>query len=239
MNTLALLASGTGSNVGAILAAAERGDIDAPIACIACDRPGAPVVARARAAGVEALEYNAAGFGDRREYESRLVADLAARGVTHVVLAGYMRLCGEVFLGAYGGLTINVHPSLLPAFAGKHAIRRAVEAGVKRTGVSVHFIDDGVDTGPVVCRAAVDVTAGEKLDELERRIHAQEHVVLPIVTAGLVAGELHLAPGAGVRMAPALAARLQAVGATPAVGAVAREVSNVAAPRIPPEVPVP
>ena len=186
----AILASGTGSNALALHAAVRDGLIDAPLACIVCDRPDAPVVARARAAGAIVVVVDFAAFPDRDTYEHALVGELLDRGVQHVVLAGYMRICGPTFLDAYDARTINLHPSLLPAFPGRDAIGDALEAGVERTGVTIHFIDDGVDSGPIICQAAIDIAPGDTRATLAPRIHELEHAVLPRVVAALVRGDI-------------------------------------------------
>jgi phosphoribosylglycinamide formyltransferase-1 len=186
-SAFAVMASGAGTNAQALFDAVRDGRICAPLACLVCDRPGAPVVERARAAGVEVLEFAPAATSNRSAYELELVAQLRARGVAWVVLAGYMRICGDIFLTTYGGRTINVHPSLLPAFPGRDAIGDALAAGVNQTGVTVHFIDEGVDTGPVIAQRAVAIRPGDTRDSLAARVHAVEHELLPAVTANLVA----------------------------------------------------
>ena len=186
----AILASGTGSNALAIHDAVLAGAIVAPLACIVSDRADAPVLERGRERGIETVLVDRAAYDDRDTYEGVLVDELRLRGVEHVVLAGYMRICGPVFLEAFAGRAINLHPSLLPDFPGRDAIGDALDAGVTRSGVTVHFIDSGIDTGPVICQAAVDVRPDDTRDTLARRIHAVEHAVLPRVVAALVRGEI-------------------------------------------------
>lgn len=210
----AILASGNGSNALALHAAVREGRIDAPLACIVSDQPSAPVVDRARAAGAISVVVDRSSFPDRDTYEHALVGELIDRGVRHVVLAGYMRVCGPTFLDAFDTRTINIHPSLLPEFPGRDAIGDAIAAGVERTGISVHFIDDGVDTGPLICRAPLSVHPGEMREQLQSRIHELEHGVLPVVVAGLVRGEITLGPS-GVAIHRARAALLRDAGAEP------------------------
>lgn len=186
----AVLASGTGSNALALAGAAERGEIPARLACIVCDRPGAPIIERGREAGIEVLVLDRADFRDRDAHEHAIVDALRERSVEHVALAGYMRICGPVFLAAYEGRTLNIHPSMLPEFPGRDAIGDAVAAGVTRTGVTVHLVDAGVDTGPIVAQEAVSVASGEDRDVLAMRIHAVEHRIFPPALAALVRGEL-------------------------------------------------
>ncbi|KEO81545.1 phosphoribosylglycinamide formyltransferase [Tumebacillus flagellatus] len=188
----AIFASGSGSNAQVLFERAADGTIPGEVACLVCDRPGAGVLERAEKAGVPALVYRPRDFADKAAYEAELVRELRARGVEFVVLAGYMRLCGPTFLEAYGGRTINVHPSLLPMFPGATAIADAFAAGVKYTGVTVHFIDEGMDTGPILRQETVHVEADDTLESLAAKIHEVEHRLLPEVTRLLVSGELRM-----------------------------------------------
>lgn len=203
MNTMtkrkfAIFASGSGSNAQVLFERVADGTIQGEVACLICDRPGAGVIARAERAGVETLVYRPKEFATKADYEAEVVSQLQARGVEFVVLAGYLRLCGPTFLAAYAGKTINVHPSLLPMFPGLTAIQDAFEAGVKYTGVTVHFIDEGMDTGPIVRQETVYVEAGETLETLANKIHAVEHRLLPEVTRALVSGTLRIEEGIAI-----------------------------------------
>jgi len=186
----AIFASGSGSNAAVLFANVRDGSISAELACLVCDRPGAGVIERAEQAGVPVLVYDVKALGGKESYEAQVVADLQARGVEYVVLAGYMRLCGPTFLAAYKGRTINLHPSLLPLFPGKDAIGDALAAGVKYTGVTVHFIDEGMDTGPIIKQETVHIAIDDTRETLTAKIRAAEHRLLPEVTAQLVAGRL-------------------------------------------------
>jgi phosphoribosylglycinamide formyltransferase-1 len=183
----AILASGTGSNALALAAAAARGEIPARLACIVCDRPGAPIVERGRAAGLEGLVLDRADFAGRDAHERAIVDALRERDVEHVALAGYTRICGPVFFAAYEGRTLNIHPSLLPAFPGRDAIGDALAAGVSRTGVTVHLVDAGIDTGPIVAQQVVAIDLGDDRDSLAMRIHAVEHRIFAPALAQLIA----------------------------------------------------
>lgn len=187
---LAVLASGTGSNAMAVADAVEDGRIAAPLACVLVDRTDAPVIARARARGIDVVLADRAAHASAEDHERAVVTELLNRNVAWVVLAGYMRICGPRFLRAYEGRALNVHPSLLPAFPGRNAIGDALEAGVAATGVTVHFIDAGVDTGPIVSQEAVAIRPGDDHASLAARIHDVEHRLLPDATARLVAGHL-------------------------------------------------
>ena len=164
MKRIAVFASGNGSNFEAIAAACERGEIPARIALAVCDKPEARVVERAANHGVECFVFRPKEYGSKADYAQ----------VDLVCLAGYMRLCGEELLGAYGGRIINIHPALLPAFKGAHAIRDAFEYGVKVYGVTIHGVDASLDGGPIIAQRAF-AYEGRDLDELEAMVHAVEH----------------------------------------------------------------
>jgi len=189
---LGVLASGRGSNLQAILDACARPDFPAAVALVISDRERAPALDRARAAGVEALWLNPKDFGDREAYDGALVRELQARGVGLVCQAGWMRILSPVYIRAFRGRAINIHPSLLPAFPGLHAQRQALEHGVKVAGATVHFTDEGVDTGPIIVQAAVPVEPGDTEDTLAARILALEHRIYPEAIRLFAEGRLHI-----------------------------------------------
>ncbi|PWK09677.1 phosphoribosylglycinamide formyltransferase [Tumebacillus permanentifrigoris] len=195
MKKFAIFASGSGSNAQVLFDHVASGAIPGVVACLVCDRPGAGVIERAEQAGVETLVYRPRDFATKGDYEAEVVRELQARDVDYVVLAGYMRLCGPTFLAAYAGRTINVHPSLLPMFPGATAIADAVAAGVKYTGVTVHFIDEGMDTGPIIRQETVRVHVDDTLESVAAKIHEVEHRLLPEVTKALVSGSLRMEHG--------------------------------------------
>ena len=141
MRRLAVFASGSGTNFEAIATACERGEIPARVVLMVCDKPGAGVVQRAAGHGVEAFVFAPKEYASKADYEREIVRRLDQAGVELVCLAGYMRIVGDVLLGAYGGRIVNIHPSLLPAFRGAHAIEQALEYGVKVFGVTIHYVD--------------------------------------------------------------------------------------------------
>ena len=175
MRRLAVFASGSGTNFEAIVTACERGVLDAEVVLMVCDKPGAKVVERAAAHGVGAFVFAPKQYASKADYEREIVARLDAAGVELVCLAGYMRIVGDVLLGAYGGRIINIHPALLPAFPGAHGILDAWNAGVPETGVTVHIVDEEVDHGPILAQEKVRRTAEDTLETLEAKIHAVEH----------------------------------------------------------------
>jgi phosphoribosylglycinamide formyltransferase-1 len=187
---IGVLVSGTGTNLQSLLDAQARGALaPAEIAIVISNKPDVPALARAAAAGVPAEVVAHAGV-DRVTFETRLLAALAARGVEAVVLAGFMRILTAHFLDRFPLRVINTHPSLLPAFPGVDAPAQALAYGVKLAGVTVHFVDHGVDTGPIIAQAAVPVVDGDDAKALHARIQREEHRLLPIVVQRLAAGEL-------------------------------------------------
>lgn len=185
---IAIFASGNGSNAQTLIDRAADGTLPIEVCCLVSDRPEAPAVARARRSGVPTIAVGASAIG-RDRFEQLVVADLRERGVELVVLAGYMRICGKRFLDEYEGKAINLHPSLLPAFPGRDAIGAALEAGVRQTGVSVHYIDAGVDTGPLIAQRVVEVRSDDTRQSLTERIQRVERQLLPEVV-GQLAREL-------------------------------------------------
>lgn len=175
---LAVLASGTGTNLQAILDSVH-GREGIELVAVAGDDPEAPALERARAAGVDVGVFEEGGHADRADRDAAMAGWLADRDVGLVVLAGYMRLLSEAFLSRFPDRVINVHPALLPAFRGLDAIQQALDYGVKVFGVTVHFVDQGVDSGPVILQRAIelpDATDAEAVHELLRPL---EHELLP------------------------------------------------------------
>ena len=176
---IGVLASGRGSNLQAILDAAREPSYPARVAVVISDRETATALDRARQAGVPAVFMNPKDFGDRPAYEAALSAELAARQVGLVCLAGFMRLLGPAFVAAWSGRILNIHPSLLPAFPGLAPQRQALEHGVRVTGATVHFVDEGVDSGPIVLQEAVPVEPDDTEATLSARILTTEHRLYP------------------------------------------------------------
>jgi len=172
---LAVLASGRGSNFLALWEAIQRGDLDAEISVLFSDKVGAAALDRARELGVPAFAIQPSDYPNRAAYESEIVHRLQALDIDVVVLAGYMRLVGPVMLAAYKLRLVNIHPALLPAFTGLHAQRQALDYGVKVSGCTVHFVDEGMDTGPIILQVVVPVLAEDSEESLSNRILVQEH----------------------------------------------------------------
>lgn len=174
---LAVLASGRGSNFDAICQAIERKDLNARIVVLISDQPQAPALAKAAERGMETLLVNPRDYSGRDAYEEHLLRELEARQVDLVVLAGYMRLVGKIFLAAYEDRVLNIHPALLPSFPGLHAQQQALDYGVKISGCTVHLVDEGMDTGPIILQKAVPVLDDDDEDALSQRILQEEHKV--------------------------------------------------------------
>ena len=189
---LAVLASGTGSNAQAIIDAARAGTLDADIRLIASNRPDAGVLERAARAGVPFVCVDHRDHETRERYDAALVAALCDSGADTVALAGYMRLLTPVFLRAFPGRVLNIHPSLLPAFPGVRGGADAQTWGVKLTGCTVHFVEEAMDSGAVIIQASVPCVAGEPLEAMMSRIHDMEHRVYPQALQWLASGRLRL-----------------------------------------------
>ena len=190
---IAVFASGQGSNFAALIHAQREGLFgEGSIELLVSDKPESRVAQRAKEAGVPTLLLRPKDFASREDYEAEIVAELQRREIGLIVLAGYMRLITPVLLSPYAGRIVNVHPSILPAFAGKDAIQQALDYGVKLTGVTVHFVDGGMDTGPVIAQRSVVVLDNDTVDTLAERIHEVEYELYPQVVGALASGKVEL-----------------------------------------------
>ena len=191
---LGVLCSGSGTNLQAILDATRDGVLAgvARVVVVISDRPDARALLRARAFSppVPAVYVDPGGPGDRAALDEELLRVLAEHGAQLVCLAGYLRLVGRKLLSAFPDRVLNIHPALLPAFPGLHAQRRALEHGVRVAGCTVHLVDEGVDTGPILAQAAVPVYDSDQEDTLRERILAQEHLIYPMAIRFLCRGRL-------------------------------------------------
>ncbi len=184
---LAVFASGNGSNFAAIAEAVQQGSIPgAQLSLLVSDEPGCYALERARQLGVPAVSFSPSQFGSKAEFEVTILEWLNRNEIDLVALAGYMRLVGPALLEPYQGRIVNIHPSLLPAFPGRTAIADALAAGVSETGVTIHFIDSGIDTGPVIDQRRVQILEGDTLESLSSRVHEVEHDMYPQVLAKLI-----------------------------------------------------
>jgi len=185
---LAVLISGRGSNLQAILAAVADRRLEARVVVVVSNRAGAPGLGHARAAGIEGLHLNPRDYPTRDAYDHAMASALAARHVDLVCLAGFMRLVGRPMLDAFPNRILNIHPSLLPSFPGLDAQGQALEHGVRITGVTVHLVTAGLDDGPIVQQAAVPVLDGDTVETLTARILVEEHRVYPQAIGRILAG---------------------------------------------------
>ena len=177
---LAVFASGRGSNFQALLEASHAGRLpEAEFVLVFSDKRDARVLERAREANIETLHRAPRDFESREAYEGAVLEQLRERGVEGICLAGYMRLVGTVLLRAYPNAILNIHPALLPSFPGLHGQADAVEYGAKVSGCTVHFVDEGVDTGPIIVQRAVEVRDDDTADALAARILVEEHKAYP------------------------------------------------------------
>lgn len=192
---VAVLISGEGSNLQALIDAARTGQLGARIVTVVSNRGAARGLERARAAGIEALHLGAARGQERADYDAALAALLAPREPDLVVLAGFMRILGPRFVEIYRGRMLNLHPSLLPKYPGLDTHRRVLEAADEWHGATVHFVTDELDGGPAVIQYRLPVSGGDTADSLAQRVHRGEHLILPRAVSWFAAGRLRLSGG--------------------------------------------
>jgi phosphoribosylglycinamide formyltransferase-1 len=196
---VAVLASGAGTNLQALLDRVHDRD-GVRVVAVASDKPGAQALERARKAGVATEVFPAASFDSRAARDSAMAGWLTTQGAELVVLAGYMQLLSPEFLARFERRVINVHPALLPAFPGLRAVEQALEYGVKVFGVTVHFVDEGVDTGPVILQRAIELPDAHTPDDVMRHLQPIEHELLPEAVSLIAAGTLSVDPSNFRRM---------------------------------------
>jgi len=175
---VAIFASGAGSNFQAIMDSPHR---EFDVVRLVSDKPKSHVIGKAASSGVETIVFDADEYEDRKTYEEEILKKLKKARVEWIVLAGYMRVIGETILEAYKGKIVNVHPSLLPSFPGTDGVGQALEAGVKVSGVTIHYVDEGIDTGEIIAQEAVTVFPHDTKESLQRRIQQVEHNIYPRV----------------------------------------------------------
>ncbi|MFD0703564.1 phosphoribosylglycinamide formyltransferase [Slackia equolifaciens] len=187
---LGVLISGSGTNLQAIIDAIAEGSLDAEIRVVISSRPDAYGLVRAKEAGIQTIALSKDVYADPDIANEVIATELVHAGCDYVVMAGYMRMLGEAVLVAFPDRVLNLHPALLPSFKGAHAIRDAFDAGVKVTGVTVHFANAEYDKGPIVAQRAVDIAEDDTLESLEEKIHAVEHELYPEVLRWIAAGRV-------------------------------------------------
>lgn len=189
MMKIAIFASGNGSNFEAIAQAVEKQDIQAEIAVLFCDQKSAFVLERAAKYQVPTVSFSPKDFSSKVDYENEIKRMMHEFDVELIVLAGYMRIVGLTLLEAFPKKIINLHPSLLPSFPGLHGIQDAFDYGGKVSGITIHYIDEGVDTGPIIAQVPTEITAEDTLESLEEKIHQLEHYWYPKVLGEIIQKE--------------------------------------------------
>ena len=199
---LGILCSGRGSNMQSIMAAIESGQIKAEIGIVLTDKPEARALQVASEAGIKSVCVNRKACSTQQEFEEKLVAELKAANVTLVVLAGFMRILSPYFVEAYRHRILNIHPSLLPSFGGAHAHRDVLAYGTKVSGCTIHFVDEGMDHGPIILQDTVPVLDNDTEDTLAARVLTKEHILYPKAIELFVDGRLELIDDRHVRIKP-------------------------------------
>jgi phosphoribosylglycinamide formyltransferase-1 len=188
--TLAVLVSGNGSNLQSIIHSIESGKLNARIACVISNNPDAYALTRAAFHDIPCIVQEYKGFKNRKEYDAALVDILKRHNVELVILAGYMRILSDVMVTAFPNAIMNIHPALLPSFPGLHAQQQALAYGVKFSGCTVHFVDCGTDTGPIILQAVVPICQDDTEESLSARIQIEEHRVFPEAINLFVKGKI-------------------------------------------------
>ncbi|MCA1029028.1 phosphoribosylglycinamide formyltransferase [Cytobacillus kochii] len=186
MKNIAIFASGSGTNFQAIVDAFKNDELQVDIKLLISDKPESYCIQRAVNEGIPTFAFRAKEFTSKTAYEEQILVELENANIDFIVLAGYMRLIGDVLLREYGGRIVNIHPSYLPAFPGKDAIGQALSAEVKQTGVTIHYVDEGMDTGPIIDQRKVAILPGDTKEALQNRIHEVEHQFYPEVLQKLL-----------------------------------------------------
>ncbi|MBL4952293.1 phosphoribosylglycinamide formyltransferase [Neobacillus sp. YIM B02564] len=181
MKNIAIFASGSGSNFQAIVEAVRAEELAAKICLLVCDNPKAYVLERARKARIPTFVFQPREYASKEEFEQQIVTQLKERNAEFIALAGYMRLVGPTLLREYEGRIVNIHPSLLPEFPGKDAIGQALAANAKWSGVTIHFVDQGMDTGPIIVQERIRIADDETRESLQRKIQDTEHKLYPAI----------------------------------------------------------
>jgi len=192
MKSIAVFASGRGTNFSAIFQEIKKKRLKACLRLLVCDNPKAKVLQRAQKVGVRIALINPKDFLSRKDFESRIIQELENDKIDLIVLAGFMRLLSAEFVRRYRGRILNIHPSLLPSFKGTQGIKDAYDYGVKVTGVTVHLVDEKLDHGPIILQEAVRIEEEDTLASLERKIHRVEHRIYPEAIRLFLEGRLRL-----------------------------------------------
>ena len=189
---IAVFASGRGTNFGAIIRAVKKGKVKANLALLVCDNPKAPAIGRAKRAGIKVALVKREDYPNKKDFENKITQHLKEEEIDLIVLAGFMRMLSPELVGEYKGRILNIHPALLPSFKGTEGIKDAFEYGVKVTGVTVHFVDEEMDHGPIILQEPVKIKEDDSLKSLEAKIHKIEHQLYPEAIRLYVEGKLRI-----------------------------------------------
>ncbi len=189
---IAVFCSSDGTNLQAIINAVKRGYIKSEIALVVSDNPGSYALERARKAKVGTLVLTKQGFKAREDYDREIIKRLEEKGIDLIVLAGFMRLLSPYFVNRYKNRILNIHPALLPSFKGTHGVKDALDYGAKVTGPTVHFVDEGLDSGPIIIQDVVLIKDDDTEESLARRIHKSEHTIYPKAIKWFVEGKIKI-----------------------------------------------
>ena len=189
---IAVFASGRGTNFGAIIRAVKKGKIKASLSLLVCDNPKAGAIGRAKRAGIKVALVQRKDFATKKDFEAKIVEHLEADKIDLIVLAGFMRLLSPEFVSRYKGRIVNIHPALLPCFKGTRSIKDAFDYGAKITGVTVHFVDEEMDHGPIILQKEVKIEERDTLESLEVKVHKVEHQIYPEAVRLFIEGKLNL-----------------------------------------------
>lgn len=203
MLKIGVLVSGSGTNLQAFIDAIAAKELDAEIVLVVSSRPDAYGIERAKAANIPVLVLNKGVYADPKAADARIVSALQEAGAEYVFMAGYMRMVTPVMLDAFPNRVVNLHPALLPSFKGAHGIQDAFDAGVKYTGVTVHFANAEYDKGPIIAQEPVAVLETDTVETLEERIHAVEHRLYPATAQLIAQGRVHVAADGKAHVAEA------------------------------------
>jgi len=192
---IAIFVSGNGTNLQAIIDAVSSGKIKASLALVVSDREDAYALTRAKNANIDAFVLGPKAFKTREDYDKGVIKELKKKNIDLIVLAGFMRLLSSYFVKEYENKILNIHPSLLPLFKGTHGIKDALKAGAKETGVTVHFVDEELDHGPIVLQESLKIEKNDTINSLEEKIHKLEHKLYPEAIQLFVEGKLRVENG--------------------------------------------
>jgi phosphoribosylglycinamide formyltransferase-1 len=189
---IAVFASGRGTNLAAIIRAVKKGKIKANLSLLVCDNPSAKAIGRAKRAGIKVALVKREDFATKKDFEDKIIQHLAENNIDLIVLAGFMRILGPDLVSRYKNRILNIHPAILPSFKGTEGIKDAFDYGAKVTGVTVHFVDEKMDHGPIVLQEAVKIEEDDTLESLEAKIHMVEHRLYPEAIRLFTEGKLKI-----------------------------------------------